>query len=349
MFSYTIKSIINSVVVLTLVIVLITSIIYSSPIDPTRLTFGQRMDEETVELKKKQLGLDLPLRQQILLYLSDISPVAMVSPVRWNDLPFNGRIIISGDKYHLVIKWPYLRESFQTGRSVISILLLALPNTIILASLSIIIAALIGISLGVTSSLVRGTLWDDLIISFSTLGYSVPSYVSAMFFALIFGYYLRDWTGLNLQGSLWELDDFGNEKKVWKNILLPCMALAIRPVAVITQLMRNSMNEIMEQPFVKTLRAKGISRFRLVVKHLIRNALNPIITALSGWFASLLTGAFFVEYVFSYKGLGYTTINALLNFDIPVVLGAILISTVFFIIINITIDFLYRYLDPRIV
>jgi len=81
---------------------------------------------------------------------------------------------------------------------------------------------------------------------------------------------------------------------------------------------------------------------------MIRNALNPVVTALSGWFASLLTGAFFVEYVFSFKGLGFTTINSLLNFDIPVVLGAIILSTLFFITINILIDNVYKWLDPRV-
>ncbi|MDG2449463.1 MAG: ABC transporter permease [Saprospiraceae bacterium] len=349
MFSNSVKTITSSMVVLTMVVVLITSIIYSSPVDPTRLTFGQRMDEETVLLKKRQLGLDLPLKEQIILYLADISPVAFINNQRWEQLPYSGIVLMRFAKSNLVVKWPYLRESFQTGRSVSTILFSALPNTLFLALFSIIIAAFQGIVLGTLASLNRGSYWDDFILGFSTLGYSVPSYVSAMAFALLFAFYWRDVTGLNLQGSLWELDDFGNEIVVWKNILLPCLALSIRPVAVITQLMRNSMNEVGEKPFIKALRAKGISRFTLTTRHLVRNALNPVVTALSGWFASLLTGAFFVEYVFSYKGLGYTTINALLNFDIPVVLGAILLSASFFILINITIDFIYKFLDPRIV
>ena len=348
MFSYTVKSILSSIVVLTLVVVFITSIIYSSPVDPTRLTFGQRMDEQTVLQKREELGLDLPLSHQIILYLADISPIALIGSERWNRIPYSGyKIFTFSDKY-LVLKLPYLRESFQTGRSVSSILLGALPNTLLLAVISIIIAAFIGILLGTLSSVLKGSFWDDIILGVSTLGYSVPSYVSAIAFGLLFAYYFRDMTGLNLQGSLWELDDFGNEKLVWKNILLPCMALSIRPVAVITQLMRNSMNEIRERPFIKALKAKGLSTYNLLTKHMIRNALNPVVTALSGWFASLLTGAFFVEYVFGYKGLGYTTINALLNFDIPVVLGAILMSATFFIIINILIDLLYKILDPRI-
>ena len=348
MFTFFIKSIFNGAIVLALVVLFITCIIYSAPVDPTRLTFGQRMDEETVLLKKKELGLDQPLQKQILLYLSDISPITILSNERWANLPFIGFKVFSRRNRSLVLKLPYLRESFQNGRSVTRSLLRALPSTLILAILSILIAALLGLVFGVLASVLRDTVWDDLIIAVSTLGYSVPSYVSAIFFALIFGYYLKDITGLNIQGSLLELDDFGGQRVTWKNIILPCLALSIRPVAVITQLMRSAMNDISQMPFVLALRAKGISEFRLLVKHVARNALNPVATSLSGWFASLLAGAFFVEYVFSYKGLGFLTINALLNFDIPMVLGAILLSSTFFILINIFIDVVYRYLDPRI-
>lgn len=343
-----IKSVLSSIIVLLLVVVFITSIIYSSPVDPTRLTFGQRMDEETVQLKKKQLGLDLPLGRQIMLYISDVSPISILKNERWNNLPYKGFKVYGAKDKSLVMKWPYLRESFQNGRSVSKSLFGALPNTLILATLSIVIAAVIGIALGAVASVLRHTIWDDLILAFSTLGYSVPSYVSAIFFALIFGFYLKGFTGLNIQGSLVELDDFGDQQIVWKNLLLPCLALSIRPVAVITQLMRSAMNDVSSMPFVMALRAKGLSEFRVITKHVMRNALNPVATALSGWFASLLAGAFFVEYVFSYKGLGFLTINALLNFDIPMVLGAILLSSLFFILINIFIDIVYRYLDPRL-
>ena len=335
-------------VVLALVVVFITSIIYSSPVDPTRLTFGQRMDEETVQLKKKQLGLDLPLGKQIMLYMADLSPMAILNNERWETLPYKGIVLISGKRKSLVLKWPYLRESFQNGRSVSKSLFAALPNTLILATLSIIVAAILGIVLGAVASVLHHTVWDDLILAISTLGYSVPSYVSAIVFALIFGFYLKDFSGLNIQGSLVELDDFGDQHIVWKNLLLPCLALSIRPVAVITQLMRSAMNDVSAMPFVMALRAKGLSEYKVITKHIMRNAFNPVATALSGWFASLLAGAFFVEYVFSYKGLGFLTINALLNFDIPMVLGAILLSSLFFILINIFIDIVYRYLDPRL-
>lgn len=348
MFTRIIKSLLNSIVVLVLVVIFITSIIYSSPVDPTRLTFGQRMDEETVLLKKKQLGLDQPLTKQILLYLGDLSPLAIIDNDRWNDLPYTGLALFKGRHASFVLKLPYLRESFQNGRSVSNSLFKALPSTLILASLSIIIAAILGIGLGILASMLQGTLWDDLILTISTLGYSVPSYVSAIFFALLFGYYFKEQSGLNIQGSLIELDDFGEERIVLKNIILPCLALSIRPVAVITQLMRSAMNDVSRLPFILALKAKGLSNFRLIFRHIARNALNPVATSLSGWFASLLAGAFFVEYVFSYKGLGYLTINALLNFDIPMVLGAIVLSSTFFILINITIDLVYKYLDPRI-
>jgi len=348
MFIHLTKSLVSGLLVLISVVTIVSAIVFSSPVDPTRLTFGQRMDEETVLEKKRQLGLDLPLKDQLVLYLADLSPIALINKERWIELPYKGVVLFSLDKSVFVFKSSYLRESFHTGRPVSDILFSALPNTLILAISAITISALLGIFLGTLAFLKKGSVFDDIILAVSTIGYSVPSYVSATFFALIFAYYLSDFTGLNLQGSLWELDDFGNERFVLKNLLLPCLALAIRPVAVITQLMRNSMLEVGNSPFIRALKAKGLSNRRILVKHMIRNALNPVVTALSGWFASLLTGAFFVEYVFSFKGLGFTTINSLLNFDIPVVLGAIILSTLFFITINILIDNVYKWLDPRV-
>ena len=147
-----------------------------------------------------------------------------------------------------------------------------------------------------------------------------------MLFALVFGYALGEWTGLEIQGSLFVLSDFGEWQVRWRNLVLPALALGLRPVALITQLTRSAMLDVLSQDFVRTATAKGLSQKIVVVKHALRNALNPIVSAISGWFAALLTGAFFVENVFNFKGLGDATVNALLNFDIPVVLGCVLFT-----------------------
>jgi ABC-type dipeptide/oligopeptide/nickel transport system permease component len=180
------------------------------------------------------------------------------------------------------------------------------------------------------------------------LGYSVPSYVAAMLLALVFGYALGAWTQLELQGSLFVLDDFGAWRVRWRNLLLPAVALGLRPVALIAQLTRSAMLDVLGQEFVRTARAKGLPWRAVVFRHALRNALNPIVSALSGWVAALLTGAFFIETVFNFRGLGDVTVNALLNFDIPVVLGSVLFTSAIFIAVNLLTDLLYAWLDPRV-
>jgi peptide/nickel transport system permease protein len=169
-----------------------------------------------------------------------------------------------------------------------------------------------------------------------------------MILALTLGYWFADWTGLNIQGSLFELDDFGDEKIVWKNLILPAIALGIRPVALIQQLTRGTMLDILTMDYIRTAKAKGLPASTVIIRHALRNALNPVTTAISGWFAGLLAGAFFVESVFAYNGLGQVTVTALLNFDIPVVLGCVLFTALVFVVMNILVDVLYGVLDPRI-
>ena len=108
------------------------------------------------------------------------------------------------------------------------------------------------------------------------------------------------------------------------------------------------MIDAFNQKYVLAARAKGLSGRQIILSHVLKNALNPVLTALSGWFAALLAGAFFVEFIFNYKGLGFITVNALLSYDIPVVLGALLFTSTLFITINMTIDVMYSWLDPRI-
>ena len=328
MFSFLVKRLLSGIVVLVSVIVLITSIIYLAPVDPARLTFGQRSDAATVEAKKAALGLDRGLLYQIGTYFNDISPLCVKE----------GRP---------TLKKPYLRESYQTGRLVIDHLLDAIPLTFILAISSFTLALLFGLSLGVFSSLLHNTKWDDAILFLSTLGISIPSYVSAIILALVFAYVLGPFTGLNIQGSLIELNDLGDEVVVWKNLILPSIALGVRPIAIITQLTRSTMLDVLSKDYIRTAKSKGIQRKSIILRHALRNAMNPVVTALTGWFASLLAGAFFVERVFSFKGVGDLTITALSNYDIPVLLACILFIAMVFIVLNILSDIINTLLDPK--
>lgn len=334
--------------VMVLVVLIITSIIYLAPVDPTRLTFGQRSDNATVKAKKKELGLDQPLYVQLGLYLNDVSPISFYTNTAENQEKYGYFKLIPLGGNILVAKTPYLRESFQSGRKVTEILKGAIPQTSILAFTAMVIATLLGIALGVIASLKPGSWFDTGSIMASVMGYSLPSYIVAMILALVFGYWLADWTGLNIQGSLFELDDFGDEQIVWKNLILPAVALGIRPVALIMQLTRSTMLDILSMDYIRTAKAKGLDPKTVIIKHALRNALNPVTTAISGWFAGLLAGAFFVESVFSFNGLGQVTVTALLNFDIPVVLGCVLFTAFVFVVMNILVDILYAVLDPRV-
>ena len=179
---------------------------------------------------------------------------------------------------------------------------------------------------------------------------SVPSFFSAIIFSWLFGFVLNQYTQLNMTGSLFELDDFGEERHLmFKNLILPSFVLGIRPLAVIIQLMRGSLLEVLSQDYIITARSKGLSRFNVIFKHGIKNALNPVITAVSGWFASLLSGAVFVEYIFGWKGLGKEIVTSLNTLDIPVIIGAVLTISTLFIIINILVDLIYMKLDPQVI
>jgi peptide/nickel transport system permease protein len=347
MIQFITRRLLYGLAVMSFVVLIITSIIYLAPVDPTRLTFGQRSDNATVKAKKKELGLDQPLYIQLAYYLNDISPLSFHAVSAENKEKYGGFWLPLGQNA-VVLKMPYLRESYQTGRKVSDLLRGAIPQTAILALAAMVIATILGIFLGVVAALKPNSWFDTTSIVASVAGYSLPSYIVAMMLALVFGYWSADWTGLNIQGSLFELDDFGDEQIVWKNLILPAIALGIRPVALITQLTRSTMLDMLTMDYVRTAKAKGLGKWAVVLKHALRNALNPVTTAISGWFAGLLAGAFFVESVFSYNGLGQITVTALLNFDIPVVLGCVLFTAAVFVVMNIIVDVLYAVLDPRI-
>lgn len=155
-------------------------------------------------------------------------------------------------------------------------------------------------------------------------------------------------TGLDMTGSLYSLDEWEGLYLNPKNLILPALTLGIRPLGVVVQLTRSSLLEVLKQDYIRTAKAKGLSENMVIYKHALRNALNPVITAVSGWFASMLAGAVFVEFVFGWKGLGLEIFNALEKEDFPVVMGAVLVISFMFVILNILVDVLYGIVDPRV-
>jgi len=314
--------------------------------DPTRLVIGQRADAATQENIRKELFLDQPKWKQFIFYLNDISPVSVYTRQQIESRQIKG-VFIGGDT-RIVLKFPYLRRSYQTKKEVWEELTEALPGTIILALAAMIIATVFGVLLGVIAAIKKNTWMDNSAIFASILGISAPSFFMGIVIAYLFGFVLNRYTGLHMTGSFFDTDPFSGRELQLQNLILPAITLGIRPMAIIAQLTRGSMLDTLNQDYIRTAYAKGLRKRTVIWKHALRNALNPVVTAITGWFAELLAGAFFVEYIFGWKGIGKLTVDALEKLDFPVVMGSVLITSFFFILINILADFLYGLIDPRV-
>lgn len=325
------------------------------PGDPAKMMLGQNQSAEQVEAVRKKYGFDKPKLTQYGYYLNDLSPISFHSTqpddyTFLRDGKYTAANLFTIGNTTVVLKTPYLRESFtKQGKPVSQVIGETLPNTFVLAVSAIIIAIILGLILGIVSAIYQDTWLDKLIQILSTVGMSLPSFFSAILFAWFFGFLLHEYTNLEMTGSLYELDDYGEALHIkWKNLILPAVVLGIRPLAVVIQLMRNSLLEVYNQDYIRTARAKGLSEYQIIKNHAIKNAMNPVVTAISGWFASMLAGAVFVEYIFGWNGLGKEIVNALNTLDLPVIMGAVLIIAIIFIIINIFVDIIYAWLDPKV-
>ena len=315
---------------------------------PDELATGQRSDEKTKLAIQREFGLDKPLWKQYLLYLNDISFVSVYATKNYNDINVSKIKILHFKTKSVVIKFPYLRRSFQSGKHVNSILGEAFKGTLLLALASIVLASIFGVALGVLAAIKKDTWIDRTVLFISTLGISLPSFFVAIILAWLFGYVLNKYTGLNMTGNYSDIDPFKGKIYIWKNLLLPTLALGIRPLAIFSQLTRASVLDVLPRDYIRTARAKGLKARHIIWRHLLRNSLIPVITAISGWFASLLAGTFFVEFIFNWKGLGKVTVDALDNSDLPVVMGSVIVVALIFVVVNIIVDIIYTLLDPRI-
>ncbi|MBG6237003.1 peptide/nickel transport system permease protein [Pedobacter sp. CAN_A7] len=348
MLSYAIKKLLYGLAVLAGVIVVVFVLFNILPGDPARMTMGQRSDVQSLDAVRKEFGLDKSKPVQFFLYVNDLSVIGLHENTVAAQEKYGYVKVFSIGKDVVAVKWPYLRRSYQTKRNVTTILAETVPNTFILALSAMLFATVIGVLLGVVSAVHRDTWIDKAANSFAILGISAPSFFAGIIIAWFFGFVLSDYTGLNMSGSLYSYDPFEGEVTTWKNLWLPMFTLGLRPLAVIVQLTRSAMLDVLGQDYIRTARAKGLDRLTIIYKHALKNALNPVITAISGWFASLLAGSFFVEYVFGYNGLGRTTVAALEMSDFPVVMGSILFIAFIFVLVNILVDVLYAFVDPRV-
>lgn len=348
MLRFLLRRIRYSLLVLWGVVTLVFFLFNVLPGDPARLTMGQRSDLASVEAVRKELNLDKPLVTRYLFYLNDLSPLGVVKTDSGAAKVNAIGLVSIGDHKKLALKQPYFGRSYRTKRSVGDVLGEALPGTIILALAAMTIATIGGIGLGIVAALKKGTWLDTSAIAASVAGISMPSFFAGLFIAYLFGYLLHNYTGLDMTGSLWEYDPFTGRHLALQHLVLPALALGIRPLAIITQLTRSALLDVLSQDYIRTAYAKGLTKTRVVMRHALPNALNPVVTAISGWLAELLAGSFFVEYIFGWKGVGKVTVDALDKFDFPMVMGSVLLTAFIFIIVNLVTDMLYGLLDPRV-
>ena len=325
------------------------------PGDPSRMMLGQRDNEEMRLAIQKKYGFDKPISEQYFYFINDLSPLSIHGNLKddftnTDKHPYNIISSFQFSDYSVVFKTPYLRESFvRKGVTVSSIIGNTLPNTFVLAIAAMSIAMIFGILLGLVSAINQHKFIDQFLSSIAVFGMALPSFFSAILIAWIFGYVYQNYTGLSMTGSLYEVDDYGTgEVLVLKNLILPAITLGIRPLAVVMQLTRNSILDTLDEDYIRTAKAKGLSSFRILFVHALPNALNPVVTSASGWLASMLAGAVFVEFIFGWNGLGKEIVYALNYLDLPVVMGAVLTLSICFVIITIFTDIIYYILDPKI-
>lgn len=355
MIKYISKKILYGILVLYGVITVIFFLFNVLPGDPATIMLGQRANKDAIEAIHKDLGTDRPIMEQYAMYLNDLSPVSVHNNINNQSLWFLNPekytwtpLFTFGENKSVVAKLPYLRRSYITKRKVSDIIVETLPETAVLAFTSIVIASIVGIFLGIISAVKRNTIYDRMSLVLAVLGMAAPSFFVGLIIAWLFGYVLKDYTGLSPTGSLYDIDVWDGEKLKLKNLILPSITLGIRPLAIVVQLMRSSLLDVMSQDYIRTAKAKGLSMYAVIIKHALKNALNPVVTAISGWFAGLMAGAVFVEYIFSWKGIGYEVFEALTKNDLPVVMGATLIFATIFVVTNIFVDIAYGVLDPRV-
>jgi ABC-type dipeptide/oligopeptide/nickel transport system permease component len=227
-------------------------------------------------------------------------------------------------------------KSIATKRSVAETIFDRMPATLLLTITSMSLATFLGIALGVIASSKPNSWLDTLTMSASLFGISLPAFVVGLMFILIFGVTL-EWFPFS-----------GYVNRSWAHLTLPMLTLAIRPLSVIARVTRSSMLDVLGQDYIRTARAKGLSPYKVFVRHALRNALNPVITTVSAWFAGLLAGAYFIEYIFNWPGIGSAAFSAIEKLDFPVIQGTVLFSAVVFLLVNIVSDILYAAVDPKV-
>ena len=285
------------------VMIVVFLLLYVAPGDPVQDMVGERADAETIARLRKELHLDEPLPKQFILYAGGI---------------------VKGD----------LGNSYITQRPIIRDIRERFPKTLLLAGSAMLLASILGITIGVLSARNPGGWFDRLGLGLAYLGISFPVYWVGLILILIFAVTLR-WLPPSGYGGI-------------EYLILPALALGSRSIAFLARVTRSSMLEVLGGDFVRTARAKGLRERVVVARHALRNALIPIITVLGLDFGYYLTGSILTETIFSWPGIGRYVVNAIARRDLPAINGSVLFLSVVFVLVNLITDLAYAKADPRV-
>jgi len=308
MFRYVLKRILFLIPVLLGVIFLVFFIMNLTPTDAADVILGTEGTAEDLMRLRHEMGLDRALPVRFISYL-------------------NG--LLHGD----------MGVSYSDGSSVFVSVMEKFPNTILLALSSVLVAVIIGIPAGIISARKQYTIFDNFVTVFALINAAVPGFwmglVAVLFFSVKLGWLPAAGMGEGFWGTL-------------KSLLLPAITVSANTCAMVTRQTRSSMLEVMRQDYIDTARSKGIAESAIIVFHMLHNALIPIITVIGLQIGVLLGGSVITENVFAWPGLGRFVVDAIKSRDTPVVLGCVVVISVMFSVVNLVVDILYAYVDPRI-
>lgn len=269
------------------------------------------------------------------MMLGQRADVASVEAVR-EELGLNKPVYIQYVKFMTNAFQGDLGRSYATNREVVKTILEKFPATALLSLSALLISSTLGVLIGIISSVKKYTFWDNAAMVFALFGISFPTFAFGLIMALVFGHLLK-WFPIS-----------GYINEGFPYLILPMLTLALRPLAITARITRSSMMDVMNQDYVRTAKAKGLSSFAVIFKHTLRNALNPVITTISASLAATLGGVFFIEYIFNWPGIGLLAIDAIFKLDFPMIQGTVLFSAIIFVIINFFVDIFYALLDPKV-
>ena len=303
MLAFIIRRLVLSIPTLIGVMIVVFLLLYVAPGDPVQDMVGERADAETIARLRKELNLDEPLPKQFALYAGGV---------------------IKGD----------LGNSYITQRPIIQDIKERFPKTLLLAGTAMLLATILGVTIGVLSARNPGGWFDRLGLGLAYLGISFPVYWVGLILILVFAINLK-WLPPSGYGGV-------------KYLILPALALGSRSIAFLARVTRSSMLEVLGSDFVRTARAKGLREQIVIGRHALRNALIPIITVLGLDFGYYLTGSILTETIFSWPGIGRYVVNAIARRDLPAINGTVLFLSIVFVLVNLITDLAYAKADPRV-